>query len=324
MQANRIIISRTDGIGDVILTLPLCGALKQLLPQCKIGFLGRSYTQEIISGCKHVDEFLDWDKVKDNMHLLSQWNADTIFHVFPRKEILKLAKKAKIPSRIGTMRRWSAIGLINKPLFFSRKKSQLHEAQLNLKMLSVLGLKSSWSLSEIPLLYGFTSQEKLKAEWVIKDRTVVLHPMSHGSAIEWPIEKYSELASLLLNDGFQVAISGTQKERDAIGTAMNWSHPKLIDLGGQLSLGELLTYLGHSKAVVAASTGPLHMGAALGIRALGLYSPKRPIFPTRWAPLGTKAGYLVSESHPLDGKLPFSVDKVFTSLMELLDEETSN
>ena len=324
MQADRIIISRTDGIGDVILTLPLCGALKQLLPGCKIAFLGRSYTQEIIAGCEHVDEFLNWDEVKNNGDLLSRWNADTIFHVFPRKEVLKLAKKAGIANRIGTLRRWSSIGLINKPLFYSRKKSKLHEAQLNLKMLAALVLKSTWQLNEIEHLYGFNAKTPLTDDWTISERSIVLHPLSHGSALEWPIENYADLANLLLEAGFQVAISGTQKERDTMADKMPWSHPNLIDLGGKLSLDELLSYLKQSKAVVAASTGPLHMGAALGIGALGLYSPKRPIFPTRWAPIGPKAGYLVSEQHPESGQLPFSAALVFKSLMELLDEETSN
>lgn len=271
-----------------------------------------------------MDEFLNWDEVKDNPDLLSRWNADTIFHVFPRKEVLRLAKKAGIANRIGTLRRWSAIGLINKPLFYSRKKSNLHEAQLNLKMLSSLGLKSNFGLSEIEALYGFKAQIQLSSNWAVKEKTIVLHPLSHGSALEWPIGKYAELAALLLEKGYRVAVSGTQKERDSMGASMPWSHPNLIDLGGKLSLGELLSYLNEAKAVVAASTGPLHMGAALGIGALGLYSPKRPIFPTRWAPIGPKAGYLVSEEHPENGQLPFSATLVFKSLMALLDEETSN
>jgi ADP-heptose:LPS heptosyltransferase len=45
--------------------------------------------------------------------------------------------------------------------------------------------------------------------------------------------------------------------------------------------------------LVSASTGPLHIAAALRKYALGLYPPIKPIHPGRWAPLGNKAEYLV-------------------------------
>ena len=38
-NVKKIIISRTDAIGDVILTLPICGILKMYYPDCKIVFL---------------------------------------------------------------------------------------------------------------------------------------------------------------------------------------------------------------------------------------------------------------------------------------------
>ena len=45
--------------------------------------------------------------------------------------------------------------------------------------------------------------------------------------------------------------------------------------------------------LVAASTGPLHIAAALGKKAIGLYAPMRPIHPARWKPIGSNAQYLV-------------------------------
>jgi ADP-heptose:LPS heptosyltransferase len=47
--------------------------------------------------------------------------------------------------------------------------------------------------------------------------------------------------------------------------------------------------------LVAASTGPLHLAAALGIYALGIYPPIRPMHPGRWAPVGEKAKVFVKE-----------------------------
>jgi ADP-heptose:LPS heptosyltransferase len=45
--------------------------------------------------------------------------------------------------------------------------------------------------------------------------------------------------------------------------------------------------------LVAASTGPLHIAAALGVKAIGLFAPMRPIHPGRWAPVGKDAHFVV-------------------------------
>ena len=106
-MSERILISRTDSIGDVILTLPLAGAIKAYLPEAKVIFLGRNYTKEIVALSKHVDEFVSWDDQanldkKSKINWLKSINADVIIHVFPKLEIARLAFKAKIPKRIGS------------------------------------------------------------------------------------------------------------------------------------------------------------------------------------------------------------------------------
>lgn len=321
---EHIIISRTDGIGDVILTLPLAGALKVLFPKVKISFLGRSYTKTIIESCMHVDAFLDWDEMKktDPAKALEAVGADTIFHVFPRPEILIAAKTAKIVQRIGTVRRWTAVRTINKPLFYSRKGSDLHEAQLNLRMAEGIGIKRGYTLSAIAQLYGLKAPRLAENYWkkIKGKRIVVLHPKSHGSALEWPLKKFADLTEILVKANYAVAITGTAKEGQSMRKDFPWHLPGVLDFTGTLELDQLFALLNKSVGIVAASTGPLHMAAAVGTPALGLYSPKRPIFPTRWSPIGLHTDYLVSEVHPVTGELPFHAEEVFNHLQELLSE----
>jgi len=51
---KRIIISRTDNLGDVILTLPMAGILKQRFPDSTIIFLGKKYTKPLVDACEFV------------------------------------------------------------------------------------------------------------------------------------------------------------------------------------------------------------------------------------------------------------------------------
>ena len=68
---------------------------------------------------------------------------------------------------------------------------------------------------------------------------------------------------------------------------------RVEDMTGRLTLSELMALIGKCDGIVAASTGPLHIAAAMGKHAIGLYAPMNPICPKRWAPLGLHADYLV-------------------------------
>ena len=125
---KRIIISRTDNLGDVILTLPMAGILKQEMPGCYIIFLGKAYTRPLIDACKFVDQFLDVENLSSipvrqagSISSFIALKADVILHVFPVKEIQKLAKLAKIPVRIGTSHRWYSWIYCNKLIHYSRR-----------------------------------------------------------------------------------------------------------------------------------------------------------------------------------------------------------
>ncbi|MCE2742473.1 MAG: hypothetical protein LW701_02705, partial [Fluviicola sp.] len=76
-------------------------------------------------------------------------NTEAIVHAFPRKEIAKLAKKAKINFRIGTSHRLFHFLTCNVKVDFTRKNSPYHESQLNFELLRPFGLTSIPSLEEV-------------------------------------------------------------------------------------------------------------------------------------------------------------------------------
>lgn len=302
MQNNPvIIISRTDSIGDVVLTLPMAGLIKQFIPQSKVIFLGRNYTRDVIGLSKHVDTFVSYDELlklpeQQRVQRFQQLGASHIIHVFPVKEIAQLAKKAGIKNRIGTTNRLWHWFTCNIRVKLSRKNSDLHEAQLNTKLLVPLGISKAFSIPELEKAYGFTKVPGLEqtfAEWIIPGKThVILHPKSKGSAREWGLENFSKLISELDPLRYQVYISGTAQEGELVRSLIE-KHPEVTDLTGKLSLQQFIAFINHCDVLVAASTGPLHIAAALGKKAIGLFSPMRPIHPGRWMPIGKQAAYLV-------------------------------
>jgi len=304
MKINKIIISRTDSIGDVILTLPVAGVLKKYYPEIEIYFLGKSYTKEVAVTSWHIDHFINWDEIKelepkDQIHKIAEIGADAIIHVFPVKEIASLAKKANIPVRIGTTGRLFHYLNCNKLVPISRRRSNLHEAQLNLKLVEPITEKKDYTLNEISNYYGFNKIEQLKDDLqklISKEKfNLILHPKSKGSAREWGLKNFAELIEILPKDKFEIFFSGTKEEGELIGEEILEKFPTINDLTGILSLKDLISFINEADGLIAASTGPLHIASALDKYALGIYPPIKPMHPGRWAPVGKKASYIVKD-----------------------------
>ena len=302
MQNNPIIIiSRTDSIGDVVLTLPMAGIIKQFLPQSNIIFLGRNYTKDVIALSEHVDEFVSYDDIlklnpNEQIDAFKKLNATHIIHVFPVKEIARLAKQAGIKNRIGTTNRLWHWFTCNIKISLSRKNSDLHEAQLNTKLLVPLGITKEFSLEDLTSNYGFTKipvLEKIHADLIDKTKTaIIIHPKSKGSAREWGLDNFSNLITQLDKTKYQIFISGTAQEGELLKDLI-LKHPEVTNLTGKLSLQQFIAFINECDTIIAASTGPLHIAAAIGKKAIGLFAPMKPIHPGRWKPIGKQANYLV-------------------------------
>ena len=350
-QPPTFLVSRTDAIGDVVLTLPVAGRLKQLYPGCRVVLIGRSYTAAVAAACPWVDEFLEFeDKLFTEASLaavLRGYGALAIVHVFPNKKLAYAARRAGIPVRIGTRNRWWHWLTCNRLVALSRRHSPLHEAQLNLELLGPLLVSGCWLLvaglqtdadnqqpaasnqqpaarnqqpaasSQQPATRNQkpeTSNQQPETDKPYLTPTVplpaqlrallaarqpgqlnvVLHPRSRGSAREWGLAHFGALARTLHAAGHRVFISGTAAEGAELADWLREHRPYLAaDLTGLLALPEFIAFLAAADGLVAGSTGPLHLAAALGRHALGLYPPIRPMHPGRWAPLGPLAEYLV-------------------------------
>jgi len=302
---QKILISRVDNIGDVILTLPLVPLLKKQFPHSQVLFLARDYVRGIIEAYPMIDGFLSWEQFSSKPEAeavadLRNLNFDTIIHVSPKKEIAKLAAKAKIKQRIGTSHRWYHYFYCTQLIAFNRSKSTLHEAQLNLKLLAPFGIKETLSLQQLIPFTMLCPQLKPLPHNI--DNLIdparfnlILHPFSNGHAKEWPLEYYQQLIHALPAEQFNIFITGSAQEAVALKPLIEQC-PQAHAVCGQLNLSELLILIARCNGLIASSTGPLHMAAAVGIKALGLFPPPQTMNPTRWQPVGKQAEYLVTQS----------------------------
>ena len=282
----------------------MAGVLKKRFPDSEIIFLGNPYTRPLIEASRYIDSYLNWAEIanqspSERLKLLRSVNADIIIHVFPEKEIARLAARSKITIRIGTSRRIYHWFYCNRRVSFTRRGSDLHEAQLNLKLLIPLDVKDTFSLSEIADYYGLTNTGPLKKELsqlLSSERfNLILHPKTKGSAREWGIDNFSKLVEILPEQDYKIFITGTRDEGLQISKFLRQYEHRVVDLTGRMELGELIRFIKAADGLVAASTGPLHIASALGRFALGLYAPMRPIHAGRWGPVGKNAYFLMTD-----------------------------
>ena len=148
------------------------------------------------------------------------------------------------------------------------------------------------SLNELTALVKINKNKALHekiAHFVPHDRfNLVVHPLTNGNTKEWPLINFIALIQALPVDKFNIIVTGTAAEEQRLQSLLQQC-PTVKNAVGQLSLQDFIALLSQVDGIIANSTGPLHIAAALGIHTLGLYPAEQGKDTSRWAPLGEKA-----------------------------------
>lgn len=300
-KTKHILISQIKNVGDVVLALPVAGLIREYFPDAKISFLGARYTQSIIEGCSYIQQAIDWDAMKEKSDIdiiqqLKEANITTIIHLCQNARIIKLAKKAGIPYRIGTLQRLSNLLNCNRWVNQGRRHARLHEVELNVHMLRPLGIRSTLTVAELGRYMHLKPRVSLPQHieaLLSPDRfNLILHPGSNGHGREWPSDAFQQLISMLPEKDYRIFLTGTPRENERFNDLIEQS-PHAVNVMGMMTLNELIAFISRVDGLVASGTGPLHLSAALGIKTLGLFPPRQGISPRRWAPVGRQAAALM-------------------------------
>jgi len=295
-KISHVLVCRTDNIGDAILTLPLTAYIKQRFPSVKISFLCRAYTAEVIRYCSTVDEVIEVESLTDPAAFFSQSGIDIVIFVQqPDKHLAVAAHKAKIAVRIGDAHRWFNWIHCNRPVYFSRRRSDYHEAQLNFHYLRPMGINFVPDRATIPAMYQLKIPRDLALDQMLQGYrfNLIIHPKSNGHGREWPSNHFVTLAkSLNKEKNIHLWVTGSAAE----GEWLNQHSPELFQLPnvsnlcGKFTLPQLASFIQAADGLIASGTGPLHLSAAIGQRTIGLFPPTaRPMHSRRWGALGTRA-----------------------------------
>jgi len=298
---KNILIERTDNIGDVVLSVPTADAIKRKFPGCRIVFIMRKYTEGLGKFFTNVDDVILYEDLLDlgtkkATAYLQEQQFDCFISLNSKRALLQLIKAARIPVRIANSRVWYNWLYYNVLPNVTRSKSALHEAQLNLRVATPLGVVVPDTLQKIiPQTTLVPHPQSGIEELDTPDARfkLVLHPASNKSGREWPEEYYVSLIKDLDPAEFQIFITGSLHEKERLQQLCTISQENVCNIMGRLSIAEWHDFLQQVDGLVAAGTGPLHLAAAMGVRTLGLFPRKKEVSVGRWQPLGENASYLM-------------------------------
>jgi heptosyltransferase-3 len=308
---QRILIVRTDRIGDVILTLPMAEVLKRKIPDVQIAMLVRRYTSEIIEGNSNIHHIVYYDEHDQPVpffHLVDTMRKekfDVVFHTHPLFRVALMTWLARIPVRVGTGYRWYSF-LFNRKVFEHRKDAKRHELEYNLNLLDAIGCSPNNESITPTLAVQQSALKKVRsmlANAGVENgaKLVIIHPGSGGSARDWKWENFGVLGQCLsLLPNVRVILTGSDVEKEIIERVKSLIGKTAIVFVGTLSIKELAALAKLASLFVANSTGPLHIAAAVGTPVIGLYPQITALSAERWGPYTTKKTIFTPKDKPSD------------------------
>lgn len=295
----RILVARTDRIGDVLLSTPVISVLREQYPESHLTVLVAPYSREAVEGHPALDEvLLDRESSEDGIFSglfclvreIKRHRFDILILLHPTFRLALAGALARIPIRIGTGYRAYSL-LFNRRVYEHRKNALRHEVHYNLGMLEPLEIDAGMTAD--PDIVVCEDDVKAARRHLlacgIDDDTpfVVLHPGSGGSARDWPGNHFADLADRINMEGLgQVLFTGGIDEVVLINSIQDRMSTSSSNLAGKTNIKELAAILTSSRLCVANSTGPMHLSAAVGTPTVSLFCPIVPCSPTRWGPYG--------------------------------------
>ena len=300
-EPKKILIVRTDRLGDVILSTPVIKNLKLAFPQSYIAFMCRPYTREALEGNPNLDEVIVYDKYgKDKSFLatirfalkLGKYRFDWAIILHPTNRAHLTAFLARIPVRVGWDKKLGR--LLTKKIKHTKQQGKKHEAEYTLDLLRALNIPIKSKDTYFPVLPEAEKKigELLKAQGAAEsDKLIVIHPSASCPSKRWPQERFLKVVELLEDKiSFKAAVITSEGERE-FGKELA-KKSGVIDLRGRLSISEVGALLKRASLFISNDSGPVHIAASLNTPVISIFGRKDPgLSPLRWGPQGEKSYY---------------------------------
>jgi ADP-heptose:LPS heptosyltransferase len=290
---QKVLIIHFGQLGDVVLGLPALRAARERFRDALITVMTGLPSAEIVRIADVADDVLAVDRVelRDGNRVRSiakifrlvrgvrQRRFDLVIDLHSLAETNLLGYLAGIPRRLYANRENRSLDRLGnfRPSPPAEDKS-VHLAQRYLDVLRPLGTSSASLAYRFPgtSLSVATLQTKLGSRFQEIEGAVGLFPGAGHASRRWSIDKFAELAQVLVNDGRKVAVFLGPEEM-AIKSHISKMMPHSVAIIDRLTLNEFIPALSRLALFVCNDTGPAHLAACAGTGLVLLLDERAPL-----------------------------------------------
>lgn len=289
-------------IGDFVRCHTVVKLLRERFPQRPVDMLATTLCAPLTDYMPGVRKAIVWDLPRRRLALGQQRALTARLRaegygtalIMPRTWKSVLAPfLAGIPERVGFAGE-VRFGLLNDVRWGERKLPRMVDRCAALALPAGARMPAELPLPELtvsaPAIAAWRRQHDLTEE----RPAVALAPGAVGPSKRWPAAAYAELARRLAEDGMTVWVLGSPAEQPLAQEIAAAAPAHVRDLTGT-DLRNAILALAAANAAVSNDSGLLHVAAAAGTPAIGIFGPTSPQL---WAPLNPLAAVIEAAVPP--------------------------
>lgn len=294
----RILIVRTDRVGDVILSTPVVRTLHRACPDAYLGMMVRPEHQELVEGNPDLNAVILYDKNGaekswlGNLRFarrLAEHRFETALILHSTNRVILVAWLAGIRRRVGYARRlpW----LLTRSLPYIKREGEKHEMEYNLDLLPLLDVSERDRTLSVPT----TPEQETEVEQFLRSHQadgpaplVVLHPGASCPSKRWPAERFARVGDALAgrHRAKVLVIAGPEERTHAEAVIQRMTSPVIPALG-RFGLGELACLFRRARCLISNDSGPVHLACAVGTPVVSIFGRwGGGLSARRWGPTG--------------------------------------
>ena len=307
---ERIVLSRPDRIGDVILSTACVEPVRNRFPDAELFFLAAPEMSVLLEEHPSLSGLIllpsptirFWSRVKTLAAQFKASNITVLVHLQPDRLVAWAGWLARVPTRIGFAR--DCPRLLTHSVPYRKHLGEKHESRFAFELLSLLDVEEPEHLSA-SVYPTKSARDTLPGDLAGQDNganMAVFHLGAYGHKIGLPLDLMLRIALWLIEShGWEIVLIGG-KDEGPVGEnfcrRLRGKGKSGRNLVGRLNLAQTAWLLKKTRLFIGRDSGPAHLAAAMCCPTITLFGAPRPVDSARrWSPLGPRT-IIVENSAP--------------------------
>ncbi|WP_413112723.1 glycosyltransferase family 9 protein [Thaumasiovibrio sp. DFM-14] len=273
---EKILVIATHCIGDSLLLSAYTRSLRNAYPQAQLDVLVNERGRMVFEGNADISNLViipSRPKLRDYLRL---------FKVHGRYDLVvneMLNDRTAIYSALFGKVRLGAVDLKSSTAWMKQRIYQYYIIERNNyehKMSRCARMLGLINVDVIPHLVSPEATLPKHVQCKLSEDYIVVHTPSSNEIKQWPVEHWHEMLNYLLDDGYQLVLTGADISRDrqiasavidGIRDRTGW-----ISCVGELSLAQTSTVIKNSRGFIGPDSGPGHLASGYLVPLISLIS----------------------------------------------------